>query len=94
MTLWIHTSDCAIDYSSYRPTERAAQEGSLKWSAPHFDCSPRGRKMRREDPWASTDAKPTEGQGFERRARLVNVGRGRKGDRREEHRRQSLAGAA
>ena len=30
MTLWIHTSDCAIDYSSYRRTERAAQEGSLK----------------------------------------------------------------
>ena len=32
---------------------------SSRWSAPRFDCSPWGRKMRREVPWASTDGRPT-----------------------------------
>jgi len=29
------------------------------WSAPHFDCSPWGRKMRREAPWANTGGRQT-----------------------------------
>ena len=42
---------------------RPKDEEALKdeWSAPRFDCSPWGRKMRREAPWASTDGKPTGG---------------------------------
>jgi hypothetical protein len=32
-----------------------------EWSAPHFDCSPRGRKMRREVPWGSIGGRQTAG---------------------------------
>jgi putative ABC transport system substrate-binding protein len=33
----------------------------LRWSAPHFVCSPRGRKMPREAEWANTDGRQTVG---------------------------------
>src|SRR5215470_8407169 len=54
----------------YADLDRHAREGMFNrlpaflerrfWSAPRFDCSPWGRKMRREDSWASTDGKPTD----------------------------------
>jgi len=46
------TFRCLPDHAFPSTEHATCVEGP--WSAPRFDCSPWGRKMRREAPWAST----------------------------------------
>jgi putative ABC transport system substrate-binding protein len=43
------------------PTRGYMDVGGLMWSAPRFDCSPWGRKMRREVPWGSIGGRQMAG---------------------------------
>src|SRR5262245_37483654 len=56
---YIEGQTVAIEYRYAEGKSERLAELAAEWSAPHFDCSPWGRKLRREVPWASTGGRQT-----------------------------------